>query len=303
MSELTLILLGWVFAVKTTVGSAILGIPEREGRTEKCVTETRVLEERQLKVTVVDTPGWWKFFSANLVPSTVKSEIMKTLDQYQATTCPPAAESPQDRASSGCAFLLVIPSDTSFTNEQRKVIEENMRPLGETVWQNTVLVFTRSQWLGEYHIEQHIESEGDALIWLVEKCGNRYFAFNNVTKGKSETKAQVKELLDIVEEMLSRGQSPLKEETQQAAETKRRTEVSEGPVDEALKKMVEDLHRVWGWGSWEVEELMARFDERPIQVCECDDDSMKLHRICKYICFLCSLNAVLYLLGHVRRLV
>ncbi|KAM7408139.1 hypothetical protein PAMA_002021 [Pampus argenteus] len=277
ISEVTIIMLGWVFASKTRVGCAILDIPEKNERSEKCVKETRVMGK--LKVTVVDTPGWWKFFSANLVPSTVKSEIMKALDQHKAT------QNPQDPASCSQAFLLMIPVDTSFTNEQRKIVEDNMRPLGEAVWQNTILVFTSGFWLGKYCIEQHIESEGEALIRLVEKCGNRYFVFNCETTVKGDIETQVEKLLNMVKEMLSRGQSAAKEETRQTAETEDHTKVvaSEEPVDEDLKKMVEYLSRIWCWRSWEVEEVVARFNERPMQVCTRDDESMDREIICKYI--------------------
>ncbi|XP_040905560.1 GTPase IMAP family member 8-like isoform X2 [Toxotes jaculatrix] len=278
-SAVTIILLGWVCASKTTVRSAILGIPKDEGRTEKCVKQTKVIGKRQLKVTVVDTPGWWKYFPASLVQSAVRSEIMKALDQDEATTHTSAKENPQDQASSGQAFLLMVPADTSFTDEQRKIIEDNMRPLGETVWQNTILVFTRRSWLGEYHIEQHIESEGEALTWLVEKCGNRYFVFNDETEEQSILKTQSEELLDMVEEMLSRGQNTPKKETRQIAETKDHREASEGPVDEDLKKIADQLHRMWDWRSWEAEEVMARFDERPMEDCTCDEDSMRRHLI------------------------
>ncbi|XP_040905566.1 GTPase IMAP family member 8-like [Toxotes jaculatrix] len=279
ISEVTIILLGWVFSSKTTVGSAILGIPKDAGRTGKCVKQTEVIGKRQLKVTVVDTPGWWKYFSASLVQSAIRSEIMKALDQDEATTHASAKENLQDQASSGRAFLLMVPANTSFTDEQRKIIEDNMRPLGETVWQNTILVFTESNWLGEYHIEQHIESEGEALTWLIEKCGNRYFALKNDTEEQSIMKTQSEELLDMVEEMLSRVQSTPKKETWQIAETKDHTEGSEGPVDEDLKKIADQLHRMWDWRSWEVEEVMARFDERPMDDCTCDEDSMKRHLI------------------------
>ncbi|KAM7385040.1 hypothetical protein PAMP_001139 [Pampus punctatissimus] len=277
ISEVTIIMLGWVFASKTRVGCAILDIPEKDERSEKCVKETRVMGK--LKVNVVDTPGWWKFFSASLVPSTVKSEIMKALDQHKAM------ENPQDQASSSQAFLLMIPVDTSFTNEQRKIVEDNMRPLGEAVWQNTIVVFTSGFWLGKYCIEQHIESEGDALIWLVEKCGNRYFVFNCETTVKSDIETQVEKLLNMVKEMLFRGRSAAKEETRQTAESEVHTKVvaSEEPVDEDLKNMVEYLYRIWCWRSWEVEEVVARFDERPMQVRTCDNESMDRKIYCKYI--------------------
>ncbi|XP_071386983.1 GTPase IMAP family member 8-like [Centroberyx affinis] len=262
LSEFTIVLLGWVIAKKSAVGNAILGITDVEGRTETHVKETRVVGERRLTVTVVDTPGWWKFFSANLVPSTVKSEIMKAVDQDQDQDCP------QDQASSSRAFLLMIPADTSFTNEQRKIIEDNMKPFGEQVWENTIVVFSSGNCIGEYPIEQHIESEGDALIWLVEKCGNRYLVFDD----EKEEVSQVVELLDKVEEMLKKkmsgGQTP---QTLSTTETEDHTAAV---VDEDLKKMVEVLYRVWDWGLWETEEVRRRFYKRSMQAIQLGTSSM-----------------------------
>lgn len=167
MSEITIVLLGWVSAVKSKVCCALLENPADMGRTKRCLTTSTVLAN-QLRLTVVDTPGWWKYFSASLVPSHTRTEIDRAFKVYQ--------ESASD-ASSGRAILLMIPADTSFTREQLKIIKDNMKPLGESIWQNTILVFTRGHWLGQFDIEHHIESEGEALVWLVEQCGNRYVPF------------------------------------------------------------------------------------------------------------------------------
>ncbi|KAB5558956.1 hypothetical protein PHYPO_G00023150 [Pangasianodon hypophthalmus] len=95
----------------------------------------------------------------------------------------------------------IIPADTSFKEEQRKVIEENMKILGEQVWRHTIILFTWGDMLGDMTIEQHIESEGKDLQVLVEKCGNRYHVFDNE---KRENLAQVTELLQKIDEMMSR---------------------------------------------------------------------------------------------------
>src|SRR4029434_7853676 len=97
------------------------------------------------------------------------------------------------------ALLLVIRVHDSIKELQRKNIEEHLRLAGEELWSHTMVLFTRGDWLGDTTIEQHIESEGDALRWLVEKCGNRYHVLNNEGRGQ---RTQVTQLLEKIEEMV-----------------------------------------------------------------------------------------------------
>ncbi|XP_030621455.1 GTPase IMAP family member 7-like [Chanos chanos] len=184
LKELRIALLGWVAGGKSSAANIILNTDEfvTGRRTMKCHRASGEVSGR--KVTVLDTPSWWKFLPSHCTPEWVKSEIL------QGVTNSP--EPPN-------AILLVIPGDTSFKEEQRRIIQGNMEMFGENVWKHTIVLFTWSDMLGDMPIEQHIESEGKALQWVLNKCGNRYHVFDNMNKSDH---SQVTELLEKIEEML-----------------------------------------------------------------------------------------------------
>ncbi|KAJ8358148.1 hypothetical protein AAFF_G00030070, partial [Aldrovandia affinis] len=137
------------------------------------------------QVTVVDTPGWWSTSSVKDTRELDKEEIV-----HSVSLCPPGPY----------ALFLVIDVSSSFTESHRRPVEEHLELLSERVWRHTIVLFTRGDWLGDTTIEQHIETEGKALQWLVEKCGNRYHVLNNENRGDG---TQVTELLEKIEEMVA----------------------------------------------------------------------------------------------------
>ncbi|KAI4875041.1 hypothetical protein NFI96_007084 [Prochilodus magdalenae] len=133
----------------------------------------------------------------------------------------------------------VIPADTSFKEQQRKVIQENMIFLGDDVWRHTIVLFTRGDILGDLTIAQHIESEGKALQWVVEKCGNRYHVFNNEER---ENRVQVTELLQKIDEMLARNSFKLNAETFGRIHA-RKTEVDAQDLEDVVQMVDEEWRR------------------------------------------------------------
>ncbi|XP_036430722.1 uncharacterized protein LOC118810778 [Colossoma macropomum] len=184
--ELRITLLGWVIAGKSSAGNTILNrnVFANDHSTLKCQSGCGEVDGRP--VTVLDTPSWFKYFPSQYTPAWIKSEIMKSVSQT---------------VTSPHCILLVIPADTSFKEKQKRVIEENMSFLGEQVWRHTIVLFTWGDILGDLTIEQHIESEGEALQWVVEKCENRYHVFNNEER---ENHVQVTELFQKIDEMVAR---------------------------------------------------------------------------------------------------
>lgn len=134
---------------------------------------------------MVDTPGWWMNYFCGETPVFDRRELL-----LGSSLCPPGPH----------VFLLVIRVDRAFTETYRRAAEEHLRLIGDRIWSRVIVLFSFGDWLGATTTEQCIESEGEPLRWLVERCGNRYHVLNNKTKGDG---FQVRELIGKIEEMLA----------------------------------------------------------------------------------------------------
>ncbi|XP_031417867.2 GTPase IMAP family member 8-like [Clupea harengus] len=180
-SEVRMVLLGCRTAGKSSSGNTILGREEFDlkGRTAQCVKRQGEVAGRQ--VTVVEAPGWWGNVNLEDTPELTKQEIVLSV-----SLCPPGPH----------AVLLVIEVDSSISKDKGYIWTEYIELLSESVWSNTMVLFTRGDWLEDTTIEKHIESEGEHLKRLIEKCGNRYHVLNNENRGDD---AQVTQLLEKIE--------------------------------------------------------------------------------------------------------
>ncbi|XP_063070462.1 GTPase IMAP family member 8-like [Engraulis encrasicolus] len=226
LSELRIVLLGIKYGGKSSSANIILGREEfgTVGKTAQCVKRQGVVAGRH--VTVVEAPGW-NTVSREYTPNMTKEEI-----ELSVSLCPPGPH----------ALLLVIGVDRSFTGKHRRSVQEHLEILSERVWNHTILLFTRGDLLGDTPIEQHIDSEGESLQWLIAKCGNRYHVLNNE---KSDDHMQVTQLMEKIEEMVAanRGQCfEMERRRIEESEDKRRRE-EEGKERESLRsQMGESLH-------------------------------------------------------------
>ncbi|KAL2092564.1 hypothetical protein ACEWY4_012362 [Coilia grayii] len=201
ISDMRVVLLGNRNGGKSSSGNTILGRQEfgTSGRTAECVKREGDIARRH--ITVVEAPGWWKSYTVDQTPEGDKREIVLSV-----SLCPPGPH----------ALLLVIDVSYSLTQTHRRAVQEHLELLGERVWSHTILLFTRGDWLGDTSIEQHIESGGEALQWVVEKCGNRYHVLDN----KKSDGGQVTELLEKIEEMVAGNSSPLHKIPRRQAQSK-----------------------------------------------------------------------------------
>ncbi|KAM9796266.1 GTPase IMAP family member 8-like [Syngnathus typhle] len=185
MPEQRLVIIGARGEGKSSAANTILTKQRFEcSRTQTQQAEARhgVVEGRNL--VLVDTPGWKRSPSLNEIPERDKQQF-----KLYASKCQPGPH----------AFLLVVPTDASFSHKEKKAVLDYMKLLGNRVWSYTMVLFTFGDYLGNKTIEQHIESEGAALTWLIGKCNDRYHVLNN--KDKSNL-SQVTELLEKIDEMV-----------------------------------------------------------------------------------------------------
>ncbi|CAM4714583.1 unnamed protein product [Leuciscus chuanchicus] len=192
--ELRIVLMGGKNSGKTSVMNIILKNKKDISWSKKCVMSEGQVQNR--KVILIDTPGWWPYASVHETPESIQQQI-----KASASMCPPGPH----------AVLLVLRSGAAFSKAHRRSVKEHMKLLGRNVWKSCIVVFSRDEWMGTPTIEEHIESEGENLQWLINKCGNRYHILNNMEQDDGK---QVRELMEKVEMMarVNTEQTPVEEE-------------------------------------------------------------------------------------------
>ncbi|XP_061905399.1 GTPase IMAP family member 8-like [Entelurus aequoreus] len=185
LTDVRIVLLGAKGSGKTSALNTILGReePVSSGRTSSCAVARGVAFGR--RVTVVDTPGWWMNYFSDESAVFDRRQI-----QLGPSLCAPGPH----------VFLLVVRVDRAFSETYERAAEEHLELLGGDVWRRVMVLFSFGDWLGGTTVETHIESEGEALRRLVERCGNRYHVLNSRTRGDG---FQVRELVGKMEEVVA----------------------------------------------------------------------------------------------------
>ncbi|KAL7831225.1 hypothetical protein SRHO_G00307280 [Serrasalmus rhombeus] len=207
--HLKIVLLGGRWAGKSSSGNTILNkeVFGIGAQTEACVMETNKIAGTQ--VTVVDTPSW------NWVPA---EDTFDELKQELKRSVEMLGDGPH-------AFLLVYPLGAPFVKRHKIAVQEHLELLGSNVWDHTMVLFSRGDWLEKKTIEEHVEGVKEELKWLVEQCKDRYHVLNNKVRSNE---MQVIELLEKIKRMIyAKRKSSKNEPPEMGGETSAASELGE----------------------------------------------------------------------------
>lgn len=157
--------------------------------TKRCSTADRELDDKML--IIYDTPG---LFDTRVDHNVTKQEICRAVTQI-------AAPGPH-------AFLVVIQAGR-FTDEEQQTVQRINDMFGEEAGKYCILIITREDDLkyDEVSIEKYIESSTEPFKSLLNQCQKRFLAVNNRAE-RDEREGKVRQLINIVENMLCENQSP-----------------------------------------------------------------------------------------------
>lgn len=178
-----MLILGGPQSGKTSTANTILGDEVFDSGTETTHSNVGHTEMYGRRVTVVDTPPW-------AIPSDPTGSGEADSNDNAETEPDSLPQPPPSLDSEGpcmgailCppgphAILLVVSVSQPFTETQRRAAEEQLGALGGGTWRYSMVLFTCVDKLSKgVFIEEHIANTGEALQWLVEKCGSRYDSF------------------------------------------------------------------------------------------------------------------------------
>lgn len=233
-------LLGKTGSGKSSTANSILGqrlcksLASGTSVTRNCVRHSMIRFGR--KLVIVDTPGIFDSEESN-------EKNQEKIIKYIGITSP----GPH-------AFVLVLSITDRYTEEEHKSVEHFVKYFGEKAFNYFIILFTRKDELApSVPIKMHIEKYPAYFKHLIQKCGRRICAFDNLLTGMKQDE-QVRELLEKVEgnvaklggqcytnEMHEDAEKIIKQEEEKRFRIKKENQEKEFQVTE--QKMIEEFNQ------------------------------------------------------------